>query len=207
MKTNCFQRGLLVSLCIASLPLSCTTTRSTEASFRDEFDLTVRAGREKLTAEEKRRLLDQNHPLLTQMGNPQTFALVKLLANLPDDSHKELLSSSYLKWKFTELDAPRQKVFRDMVQSTIDAEKQQGGEIQDGMSVAALEQSEVGLAVVDIPPDKQKVVSIFVTFPEALTPLWVTVVNARIAGTVPYFQAHLQRLPMLKAMPTSALPK
>jgi hypothetical protein len=51
------------------------------------------------------------------------------------------------------------------------------------------------------------VVSLFIIWPEISDPTWMTVANAKLAGTPPYFQAHLQRLPTLGYMETSALPR
>jgi hypothetical protein len=77
---------------------------------------------------------------------------------------------------------------------------QQGGQTQPGFSMEALERSQVGFAVVEIAAMDQKVVSWFILWPELPSPTWVTVVNARAAGSQPYFQAHLQRLPLLKTV-------
>jgi hypothetical protein len=175
-------------------------------SFDEEFSLSVRAGRDELTKEDRQALLNRNHPLLMQISDENTLKLVKLLATLPDESHDELLKQSYLKWEYSLLDEARQQVCRDIIQLNIDMAAKQGGQSQPGFSLAALEEAEVGFAVVEIPATDQKVVSWFVLWPELPNPTWITVVNGGAAGTQPYFQAHLQRLPLLKSMEGSTAP-
>jgi hypothetical protein len=158
----------------------------------------VRGGRDQLSDEERKTLLKANHPLLSQIGDPNTLKLIKLFAQLPDDSHDQLKTDTYVKWDFADLDEARQQVLRDLIQINIDMAVKQGGQVQQGFSLEGLEKSQVGFAVVDV--GDQKVVSWFVLWPELPQPTWVTVVNARVAGSQPYFQAHLQRLPLLKSM-------
>ena len=166
--------------------------------FDQEFILAVRAGRDQLSDDERQALLKENHPLLAQIGDQNTVKLPKFFAQLPDESHDQLKTDSYLKWNFTDLDEHHQQVIRELLQLNIDMAAQQGGPAQPGFSIEALERSQVGFATVEIAATNQKVLSWFVLWPEVPSPTWVTVVNARAAGSQPCFQAHLQRLPLLK---------
>jgi hypothetical protein len=174
-------------------------------AFRKEFEQVVQAGRGKLSKEERQRLIDANDSLMTQLNDPPTRKLIELFANLPDAVHKELLEKGYLKWKFTDLDAERQKVYRDAVQFSLDPIKKQGGEPTATMSLEALEKSDVGFAVVDIPESGQKVVSWYILFPEQ-APIWVTMVGVQAAGAPPYFATHQKQLPLLRKKPYSKPP-
>jgi hypothetical protein len=141
-----------------------------------------------------------------QLNDPHTRPLIELFANLPDSTLKELMEKGYLKWKFADLDAARQKVYRDALQLNLDMAKKQGGEPPAAMSLEALQKGDVGFAVVDIPETGQKVVSWYILFPELPQPMWVTVVGAKAAGTQPYFAAHNQQLPALRKKPPSKPP-
>jgi len=176
-------------------------------SFDEEYDLSLRAGIGDLSDEEKADLLKKNHPILMQMGDPSTRALIEGFANLPASLHNEIKEKTYLKWKYSDLDSSRQKPFLVLVEANLAIAKQQGMPPNPGFSVEALNRAEVGYAIVEINPSKEmKVVSLFILWPELPSPTWVTVVNGKLAGTQEYFQAHLQRLPMLGSMNTSTLP-
>lgn len=202
--------AVLWLLATAALVVGCSDTETTPSTspptpwaFDDEFALAVRAGRDQVSDEEKQQLLEENHPLLAQIGDPNTSKLIRLFAQLPDEAHTQLKADGYVKWQFTSLGEGRQQVVRELIQINIDMAEQQGAQPQPGLSMEALESSQVGFAVVEIAEGNQKVVSWFVLWPELPNPTWVTVVNARAAGTQPYFQAHLARLPLLKPMPQS----
>ena len=139
-----------------------------------------------------------------QIGDPNTAKLIRHFAQLSDTAHNELRAKGYLKWDFKQLGNNRKQSMRELIQLNIDLATKQGGRPQPGFSIEALEKSQVGFSVVDIPETKQKVVSWFVLWPELPSPTWVTVVNARAAGNQPYFQAHLRRLPLLKSMKPSS---
>jgi predicted Ser/Thr protein kinase len=171
--------------------------------FDDEFDLVVRAGRGQLSKDEKDKLLAQNHPLMSQLRDPPTKKLIEFFAKLPDAVHKELLSEGYLKWKLASLDAARQKVFKDTLQLQLDMAKKQGVKVPATMSMEALEKADVGVAVVNIPEQKQSVVSVYTLLTEHPQPIWVTVVGAKAAGKEPYFAAHRQQLSAVRAKPYS----
>ncbi len=175
-----------------------------DARFEDEFELAVRAGRGKLTDQEKESL-KPNHPLLGQLADPNTSKLIRFFAKLPDEIHEQLKKEGHVKWRFPDLSEQNQKVVRDIIRLNINMAKLQGTS-QPGLSLEALQDSQVGFAVVSVESASQKVVSWFVLFPEFPNPIWVTVVNARAAGTPPYFQAHLRDLPLLREKPKTALP-
>lgn len=179
---------------------------NTAAGFSGELSLVVRAGRDQLTGAEQKDLLNTNHPLLAQIADPNTVKLVQLFAKLPDTSLAQLQDNSYLKWDFADLDPGRQQVLRELIQLNLDLAARQGAAANPAFSLDALERAQTGFAIVEIAGTNQKVVSWFVLWPELPDPTWVTVVNARAAGTQPYFQAHLQHLPLLRPMDTSALP-
>jgi hypothetical protein len=176
------------------------------AAFAGEFSLVVRAGRDQLTSNERKDLLAQNPPLSFQLADPNTVKLLQLFARLPDASHARLQSDTYLKWNVADLDSGRQQVLRELIQLNIDLAARQGAPTNPAFSLDALARAQTGFAIVEIEGTGQKVVSWYVLWPELPDPTWVTVVNARAAGTPPYFQAHLRRLPLLRSLPSSALP-
>jgi type II secretion system protein G len=171
-----------------------------DARFEDEFELAVRAGQGKLTDQEEESLKQQNHPLLGQLADPNTSKLIRFFAKLPDEIHEQLKKEGHVKWRFPDLSEQNQKVVREIIRLNIDMARQQGTS-QPGLSLEALQDSQVGFAVVAMENASQKVVSWFVLFPEFPNPIWVTVVNAKAAGTPPYFQAHLRNLPLLREKP------
>ena len=175
-------------------------------SFKSEFSLSLKAGRDLLTDKEKKRLLDDSHALVMQMGDEHTLKLLRLFGGLPDSLLKELKKSSYLKWRYSDLDKERQEAYRSAIELNVNYMTRRDIEPEPGFSVEALEDAEVGFAIVTIPETKEKVVSWYILLPDYESPIWVTIVNASQAGTPEYFKAHRQRLPMLKAMPTSNVP-
>ncbi len=173
-----------------------------QTGFEDEVALVIKAGKGQLSSYDTDDLKRGDHPLLMQMNDPNTSKLIILFAGLPADAHKELLEKGYLKWKFTELDQPRQQVWQDIVQLNIDMAAKQGAAPNQSFSIESLQNAEVGFAVVDIPEAKMKVVSWYILWAEG-PPTWVTVAGARAAGSQPYFSAHLTQLPLLKNRPAS----
>ena len=171
-----------------------------------EFARVVRAGRGRLSQREQQDLLSQNHPLLGQLAHPPTKKIIELFANLPDSVHKHLLKQGYLKWKFTSLDAARQKVYRDILKSNLDMVKKQGMKPLASMSLDALKKGDVGFAVIDIPELKTKVVSWYILLPKHPQPIWVTVVGVKAAGKQPYFAAHRSQLAALRSKRYSKAP-
>ena len=174
----------------------------TKNEFEKEINLVIRAVKGELAFDEKQALLTQNHPILLQIGDPNTKKLLNAFANLSEAARDELLKTGCLKWKYSRLDAARQQVYKDFVQLNIDFAKQQGVSLSPNFSLRALNDAEVGYAVVDIPSTTQKVISWFILWP-AGQPSWVTVAGARAVGTQPYFTAHGNKLPLLKGMPDS----
>jgi hypothetical protein len=172
-----------------------------DSEFATEFTVAVRAGRGDLADDEKESLQQQNHPLLGQLADPNTAKLIRFFARLPDEIHERLKKHGYVKWKFANLSEENQKIVRDIIQLNIDMTRQQGGTPQPGLNVEALALSQTGFAAVEIEKTDQKVVSWFILMPELPNPIWVTVVNAKAAGTQPYFQAHLSQLPLLRDKP------
>jgi len=197
LRTSCVVTVLLVILA------GCARLR--QAELEKEMDLVIRAGQGKLTAPEKGALTKANHPLLLQLGDPNTSKLIALFANLPPAAHGELLGAGYLKWKLATLDPGRQQVWRDLVQLNVDLAAKQGAAPNPAFSQAALQEAEVGFAVVDIPEIRARVISWYILWPQG-PPTWVTVVGVRAAGSQPYFNAHLIQLPLLKGKPPSRLP-
>lgn len=199
-------KTIRASLC-AVLVLATAVAAFGERTFEQEMALSIRAGLNQLTPAEKKDLLKEDHPILTQIADTNTAQLLALFAKLPDKARKDMIADTYLKWKYSDLDAARQSVFRMMVEVNIDMAKKQGMPVPPEFSVEELKKSEVGFAVVEIPETKQRMVSLFILWPSMPQPTWVTVVNGRAAGTEEYFAAHLSRLPKLKAMPASNKPE
>ncbi len=197
-------KALLAGAFLAALLSGCARMR--QAEFRREIALVIKAGQGKLTPDEKESMAKTNHPLLLQLADPNTSKLIALFANLPPHSQAELLEEGYLKWKFAALDPERQQVWRDLVQVNIDLGAKQGATPNPSFSQDALQEAEVGFAVVEIPEAKAQVVSWYILWAQG-PPTWVTVVGARAAGSQPYFNAHLIQLPRLKEKPASRLPE
>jgi hypothetical protein len=202
MNTGKTFAALLGIILIASVH-GCDRTK--QYSLQDEVILVIKAGKDALSSDDRENLKKNNHPLLSQISDPNTGKLIRLFANLPSGSHKELLDTGLLKWKFAALDAQRQRVWRDIVQLNIDISAGQGGQANPNFSQAALQNADVGFAVIDLSDAKVKIVSWYILWPEG-PPTWVTVVGAMHAGTQPYFAAHMTQLPSLKSKPESRLP-
>lgn len=196
---------------VAALIVGCSTGDRPGRTFDQELQLTIRAGRGELTEIEKKQLLQENHPILAQVGDPQAFKLVELFSRLPEADRQRLLNDSYVKWRMADLDPETQQLSREMI--TIVMQIRGGapspfeGSITPEMSASLYEQTEIGFAVVEIEKSKQKVVSWFAFGPRLTMPLWVTVVNSDAAGSPEYVQAHMQRLPLLRSMKSSSPPK
>jgi hypothetical protein len=157
-----------------------------QSSLEKEMSLVIKAGKGELSANDKEDLKKSNQPLLLQISDPNTSKLITIFSNLPTSSHKELLEKGYLKWKFANLDQQRQQIWRDIVQLNIDMAAKQGVAPNPSFSQAALQNANVGFAVVDIPEAKTKVVSWYILWPEG-PPTWVTIVGVNAAGSQPYF--------------------
>jgi hypothetical protein len=198
-----FALFLLIGCLVVS---GCNRTQEAR-SFDQEFQLTLRAGRGQLTDEEKMRLLQENHPILAQVGEPQMVQLMNMFALLEPKFHQELLQNSYVKWKLADLPPDTQELIGQVVHFTV---------IQRGLAPALLGQesermislvdADVGFAVVELPRTGQKVISWFAFGSELPSPLWVTIVNSPASGSDEYMQAHMQRLPLLRTMRSSAPP-
>lgn len=173
-----------------------------EDFFEQEIDLVVKAGRNELTFPEKEALRQQGHPLLLQIGDPNTQKLLSLFAELSFQIRAGLLDKGYLKWNFVNLNEEWKQICRDLMQASIDLAEEQELEPDPDFSLEVLQESEVGFAVVRIPETEEKVISWFILLPNG-RPLWITVVGARAVGTQPYANAHLAQIPLLKAMPES----
>ena len=194
---------VLTGVVLMAAFLGCEKLR--QSGLEKEMNLVIKAGKNQLSSDEKEGLVKSSHPLLIQLSDPNTGKLLTLFANLPSHSHQELLKDGYLKWKFVNLDAQRQQVWRDLVQVNIDMAAKQGAAPNPSFSQEALQNASVGFAVVDIPEVKVKVVSWYILWTD-LQPTWVTVVGARFAGSQPYFSAHMIQLPLLKVKSESQLP-
>jgi hypothetical protein len=194
-----------------------------EAAFDREFDLVVRAVRGLLTADDRKRLLKEDHPLLGQLAEPQTKALLTMLVDLPPATQQELRLRGYVKWKFSSLDAERQKVIRDWFQARLDSTAPRAiGDIElpeapEGMpdAVEYFEKEGVtGFAVVRLDQPPQKLISWFALMPRAAhyrgmvidQPTWCTVVGAQAVGTPSCDAAHLAQLTALYRKGNSSLP-
>lgn len=195
---------------VAVLIIGCSTGGGAGRTFDQELQLTLRAGRGELTDTEKKQLLQENHPILAQVGDPHAFKLVELFSRLPEADRQRLLNDSYVKWRMSELDAETQQLSREMIgivmQIRANVPSPYEGAVPE-MSQSLMEQTEIGFAVVEIEKTKQKVVSWFAFGPKLTMPLWVTVVNSDAAGSPDYVQAHMQRLPLLRSMKSSSPPK
>ncbi len=195
--------AVLAGLILVTALLGCE--KPVQSGLEEEMNLVVRAGMGDLASDEMASLKRNNHPLLMQLSDTNTSKLITLFARLPAESHKSLLKDGYLKWKFVNLDPQRQQVWRDIVQINIDMASKQGAAANPLFSQAALQNTDVGFAVIDIPEAHAKVVSWYILWTEG-QPTWVTVVGAKAAGSQPYFSAHQLQLPLLKEKPESRLP-
>jgi hypothetical protein len=124
------------------------------AAFEEEVALSVRAGRGGLSASERADLLEADHPILMQLGDPGTRRLIEGFAALPDSSHRELLAETYLKWRYADLPEVHQRPFLTLIEANLALAEQQGTRPHPGFSVEALRRAEVGYAVVEVDPGK-----------------------------------------------------
>jgi hypothetical protein len=177
-----------------------------QTELTQDLELVVRAGRGRLTDPERSQLLAVQHPLAGQWTDPQTKPILEAFARLPDRSHQELLRTGWLKWRYAELPPEFQRVYHDALAVNVESAQKSGVKLPPTFSLATLEQAEVGFALIDIPDKQACVVSWFILLPEHPAPIWVTVVNARHAGTPEYFAAHNAQLNALRLKPLSTLP-
>ncbi|MFH1148502.1 MAG: hypothetical protein V1736_12455 [Pseudomonadota bacterium] len=185
----------------------CLCSCSRGASFEEEYQLSIRAGKGELSASEHDDLLGKNHPIIMQISDPGTAALINGFARLPPASHDVLRSQGYLKWNYADLPASCKAPFLSLVQGNLALARGQGVQPVPGFSLKALNRGQVGYTVVSIDAEKdQKVVSLYILWPELPNPTWVTVVNAKLAGTEEYFKAHLMKLRLLVTAKASPLP-
>ncbi len=168
-----------------------------KGALKKEMDFVVKAVRNKDGSVE----IPKNHPLIWQLSDKNTRKLLELFAYLPKDSHDLLLEKNYLKWKYTELDEDRKAVYKNAV----DLNKKMAKQWPENMSLAELEKSDVGFAMVTIPKLRTKVISWYILFPKG-NPLWVTMVGTKAAGKRPYFDAHFKQLPELRKKAYTPLP-
>jgi serine/threonine protein kinase/WD40 repeat protein len=178
-----------------------------EAEFNNDYRLMVRAGRGELTEVEKQQLLAESHPLFYQLADPNTKPIIELFGKLPDESHDKLKSAGYLKWKFKDLDAARQKVYADAFDVQLQQAEQNNLSLPATFTRENLRDSEVGFAVVDIPALSTQVASWVIWLKDHPNPIWVTVVGTKAAGKPEYFAAHNQQLPKLRTKPLSQVPQ
>jgi hypothetical protein len=178
-----------------------------ERTFREEFDVTVRIGRDILSDEEREQLEREIHPVLAMHRDKHTGPLVRFFANLPDEEHRRLLEKTYLKWPYRNLDRERQRILWQMVQTNVNMSWEQGVRPNPGFSVEALTRADVGVVVVDVPRTSIRYASLFILWPELETPTWVTVVNVDKVGTQAFFDQHVSRLAEVRKLPATKLPR
>lgn len=195
-------RIIVFTLC--GLYLCCCSSGS---SFETEYQLSVRAGKGELSESERADLMEENHPIIMQLSDPGTLTLIKGFAQLRLSSHDVLRRDGYLKWNYAELARVHRIPFQTLVEANLAMARGQGVQPVPGFSFDALNRAQVGYAIVDVGGEEdQKVVSLFILWPELPDPTWVTVVNAKLAGTQEYFKAHLIKLRPLRTARTSPLP-
>ncbi len=188
--------SLLAALFLGSLQLYSLHQR--RQNLQREIALVTRAAKDQLSPEERAALLAKAHPILSQLADADTKALLIQFADLPDSARRELSQKGYLKWKFSSLKPETQKPWRDSVQVQLEPSP-----TFPKRSLETLQRASVGFALVDIPETNQRVISWFIIWPdlEALHQ-WVTIVNAKACdGSQAYFAAHHKRLLALRAMP------
>lgn len=185
----------------------CLCSCSSGPTFDEEYQTSIRAGKGELTESELGDLKKINPVIIMQMSDPTTLALLKGFAELTSSSHDVLRADGYLKWNYTDLDASTSTPFKTLVEANLAMARGQGVEPAPGFSLDALRRAQVGYAIVEAGKRKdQKVVSLFILWPELPDPSWKTVVNGKLAGTQEYFREHLIKLQSLKSAKTSPLP-
>jgi hypothetical protein len=200
-------RNRLAISVLLPLLILCLCSCGRGPSFDEEYQLSIRAGKGELTESEIGDLKKKNHIILMQMADPTTLALLKGFAGLSSSCHRMLRTEGYLKWNFAELSAAARAPFQALVESTLAMAKAQGVQPIPGFSLDALEKAQVGYAIVEVGKDQdQKVVSLFILWPDLPDPSWKTVVNGRLAGAQDYFSKHLINLKSLKTSLSSPLP-
>jgi uncharacterized protein (TIGR03067 family) len=142
-------------------------------------DLVVRAGRGELTKQEQDNLDKLDPNLAELMADPNRKTIVDMFANLPESARKQLLQEGYLKWKFADMDPEVQKKWREIHQRNLDESKEFGAELRPTFSMAALEKSDAGFALVNVLGQKASVVSWYLLFPGEMQPGQVTVVGPK----------------------------
>jgi uncharacterized protein (TIGR03067 family) len=169
-----------------------------------DVTLAVRAGRGQLSKEEQQELARRDPSLAAALADPLQKPVVELFANLPDSARQQLLKEGHLRWKFTALDAGRQKFLRDFYQRRLDATKKLGLDVPAAMSLDALEKCDVGFALVNVLGLKHSAISWYVMLPARPLPHVLPVLGGPTAENLPaWHEAHLQQIPPLLLRPYS----
>jgi hypothetical protein len=175
-------------------------------SFEEELALSVRIGREQLTADEQSALAEVRHPAYELYRDSNTRPILRLFANLSEAEHEALLKDSVLKWDFKDLGDVRQQVFKDMVRINVEMSRVHDVEPMEGFSVAALDRAQVGFVIVSSPGGVRIFVSLFILWADLEIPTWVTVVYADMVGTHGYFNRHSSRIKEIRPLPVTRPP-
>lgn len=165
------------------------------AEFLEEYDLVVRLGRGLLRDEERQKLVADRPYIAEAMSEEMTRGPIEMFSGLPDSAHAELKRIGYVKWRFADVPASHQQVYRRQFKWWVQKGKWSPEMIND---------SEVGFAVVRLL--KSTVVTAFVLYPNDTSEMWSTVV-----GTLPYADndsdaAHPPQLKALRNKPLTTLP-
>jgi len=181
------------------------------------------AARQASTDEEWEQVFEKHIPIMTkeamerdaeQLGEEELAQmrrgarrLIELLAVLPDPVRDELCRRGYLKWRFADLDQPRQTAMVDALKSIFAASKKLGfpAELMDHAS-KMLDSSDAGFVVVDVP--KGQALLWFVQVPEAPIPIIFPILGAPKDGVERAFSGSVfKQLGALEDKPYSVLPE
>ena len=163
--------------------------------FLKEYDLVIRLGRGLLSDKERQKLVSERRYIAEAMAEEMTRGPIEMFASLPDSAHSELKRKGYVKWRFADVPASHQQVYRRQFKWWVQKGKWSPDMIND---------SEVGFATVKLLTST--VVSAFVLYPNGSSEMWSTVV-----GTLPYADndstaAHPPQIKALRNKPLSTLP-
>jgi hypothetical protein len=147
-----------------------------------------------LSKVERAALAEQKHGLLDLLKIPSADAMVKLLADLPDETHQRLLNDGYLKWSYPTLDEPRRAAFAKIQEQLLSVAAEMGFAPKGRTDLAAqvLRETDVGFAVLHLKGNAQTVC------------FYMLSRHAAIPSVMPLACSDPQRLPEMKELQLEA---
>lgn len=183
----------------ASPPVNGAAPTAAESEDDPSYLQVLKAYRGQLSREELDALEEKDpaSAMYRELKSEPRRAIVRLFASLPDDRHRELRETGYLKWPVSSLPPEQQRAVREMA-------KELEGQGEGPFPTTGKTGTVTGFARIDMDglPDAQY--SWWIYAPGCKRPAWITVV--RVVGLLlqVHFTAHEEQLKALLDQPDSA---